>query len=90
MKYAWIHEHRAQFPIDMQCDVLGTSRSGFHSWMKMRCVCTKAAKDAILLAAIPDAHKIGRSVCGAKKIRTLLADQDIHIDNNSAQSGLGD
>jgi len=56
---------------------MDVSRSGFHSWMKVQSVCKNAEIDAKLLAAIQDAHQLGRRVCGARKIRTILADQEI-------------
>jgi hypothetical protein len=32
VKYAWIVEHRASWPIAVMCDVLKVSGSGFYAW----------------------------------------------------------
>lgn len=32
MKYAWIREHREEFPLALMCQVLAVSRSGFYDW----------------------------------------------------------
>ncbi len=34
MKYAWIKDHRDEFPIRAMCEVIGVSRSAFHHWMR--------------------------------------------------------
>lgn len=34
MKYAWIKDHREEFPIRAMCRVIGVSRSAFHHWMR--------------------------------------------------------
>ncbi len=32
MKFAFIRDHQEQFPVEVQCNVLGVSRSGFYAW----------------------------------------------------------
>ena len=32
MRYHFIHEHRATWPVDLQCRVLEVSRSGYYAW----------------------------------------------------------
>ena len=32
MTFAWIEERRGQWPVTVQCRVLGVSRSGFYAW----------------------------------------------------------
>ena len=34
MKYAWIQEHREEFPIAVMCDVIGVARAAFYQWLK--------------------------------------------------------
>lgn len=34
MKYAWIKDHRKEFPITVMCEVIGVPRSAFHHWMR--------------------------------------------------------
>ncbi|MFM8584300.1 MAG: IS3 family transposase [Planctomycetaceae bacterium] len=34
MRYAFIEEHRQQWPIAVVCEVLGVSRSGFYAWRR--------------------------------------------------------
>lgn len=36
MKYAWIEGHRRQWPISVQCEVLGVSPSGYHEHFRRR------------------------------------------------------
>ena len=32
MSYAFIREHVAEYPIQIMCEVLGVSRSGYYAW----------------------------------------------------------
>jgi len=32
VKYAWIREHREEFPVALMCEVLAVSRSGYYDW----------------------------------------------------------
>ena len=36
MKYAWIERHRWQWPVSLQCEVLGVSPSGYHEHFRRR------------------------------------------------------
>jgi putative transposase len=36
VKYAWIERHRRQWPISVQCEVLGVSPSGYHEHFRRR------------------------------------------------------
>ena len=32
VKFGWIDEHRAEWPVEVLCQVLGVSRSGYYAW----------------------------------------------------------
>ena len=32
MKFAWIDAHRRQFEVELMCQVLAVSRSGYYAW----------------------------------------------------------
>ena len=34
MSYVFIREHVADFPIQVTCEVLGVSRSGYYAWVR--------------------------------------------------------
>ena len=55
MKFAFIRDHQTQFPVEIQCNVLGVSRSGFYAWRK-RPSSTLATRRTELVAKIHEVH----------------------------------
>lgn len=41
MKFGFIVKHRGTWPVDVLCDTLGVSRSGFMRGAKRRCRCVR-------------------------------------------------
>ena len=59
MKFAFIDAEKACFPVDVLCDVLGVSRSGYYAW-KTRPRAARGADDAQLAVEIAAAHERSR------------------------------
>lgn len=55
MRYAFIEDHRATWPIAIQCRVLAVSRSGYYEWRR-RPVSDRAQRRASLTAQIREFH----------------------------------
>ena len=71
MKFAFIDAEKAQWPVEVQCDVLGVSRSGYYAW-KDRPEAPRAAEDAELVVEIKAAHKTGRGTYGSPRVHREL------------------
>ena len=71
MKFALIDAEKAQWPVEVQCDVLGVSRSGYYAW-KDRPAAPRAAEDAELVVEIKAAHKAGRGNYGSPRVHREL------------------
>lgn len=71
MNFAFIEAEKAEWPVGVQCDVLGVSRSGYYAW-KGRPEAPRAAEDAELLAEIKAAHKAGRGNYGSPRVHREL------------------
>ncbi len=71
MKFAFIDVEKAQWPVDVQCDVLGVSRSGYYAW-RGRPEAPRAADDAALVVEIKAAHKAGRGNYGSPRVHREL------------------
>lgn len=74
MKFAFIDEERATWPVGAMCDVLAVSRSGFYAW-KTRPAPPRVLEDAKLVAEIKAAHKVGRGAYGSPRVFRALRKQ---------------
>ena len=59
------------WPLDVQCDVLVVSRSGFDAWRR-RPASSRAQEDGRLLEEIKAAHKAGRGTYGSPRVHREL------------------
>ena len=64
MKYRFIEDHRNEWPIAVQCDVLAVSRSGYYSW-RTRPPSAAAGRRTALTEKIRVAHQASRSTYGS-------------------------
>lgn len=74
MRYRFIEEHRAVWPIVVQCDVLQVSRGGFYAW-KNRTISGRARRRAELIEIIREIHAVKyQDAYGAVRVhRELIA-----------------
>ena len=66
-----ISAERARFPVSLQCELLGVSRSGFYEWLT-RPPSDRALEDAWLIERIKEIHAEARGVYGAPRIHAEL------------------
>ena len=71
MTFAFIDAEKAQWPVEVQCQVLGVSRSGYYAW-KGRPEAPRVAEDAELVVEIKAAHKAGRGNYGSPRVHREL------------------
>lgn len=71
MKFAFIEAEKATWPIEMLCDVLGVSRSGYYAW-KQRPPAPRATDDARLVVEIKAAYAVGRGGYGSPRVQLEL------------------
>lgn len=72
MRFAFIKDHRATWPVAVQCRVLSVSRAGFYAWLD-RPESPRAAARRELTDAIRVAHAECREVYGSPRITAELA-----------------
>ena len=75
MKYAWIHQHRNEFPVAGMCRVLGVSRSGFYDWWN-RPQSERSRRADRIRAAVAQVHEETDEIYGATKIAKELKHRD--------------
>lgn len=76
MRYQFIEEHRADYPVTLLCRVMQVARSGYYAWRNEPLSLRKVA-DLVLLQHIRDIFEAGRHTYGSARIQGILADQGI-------------
>ena len=77
MRYAWIHEHRDSYPIEVMCQVLQVSRSGFYRSQKAE-PGPRAQRSVRIREAVAAVFESSNQVYGSVKVtRTLESDPNL-------------
>ena len=71
MKYAWINEHRCEFPVTAMCRVLGVSRSGFYDSLN-RPESERSRRAERIRESVAQIHQETDEIYGATKITKEL------------------
>ena len=83
MKFAFIKDHLAgEFPVDVCCDVLEVSRSGYYAWSR-RPPSARAERRAELAAKIQLVHEENRRVYGSPRVCRALGARGERVCENT-------
>jgi transposase InsO family protein len=82
VRFAFIADHDQEFPVDLLCQVLNVSRSGYYAWRK-RPESAQAQRRSRLLAHIQAAHAQSRETYGSPRVHAELEAQDIPCSENT-------
>jgi transposase InsO family protein len=82
VKFAFIRDHQGEFPVELLCDVLKVSRSGYYAWTK-RPPCAQTTRRAELVGRIREIHQANRGVYGSPRIHRELDAQGIACSENT-------
>lgn len=85
MKFAWIEAEKAQFPIEVTCEVLGVSRGGFYAWRK-RAPSARSKKRARLAVEIAAAHKKSGRRYGSPRVHRALRAKGVRVSRKTVES----
>lgn len=75
MKYAWINEHRSEFPITDMCRVMSVSRSGFYDSLN-RPPSERSKRANRIRESVAQVHRETNTIYGATKITKELEHRD--------------
>ena len=85
MKFAFIRDHLTQFPIEVLCDVLQASRSGYYAWSSRPASPASLRRDQ-LVEKIHQVHGDSRATYGSPRVyRALKADGVACCENTVAK-----
>ena len=84
MKFAFIDAEKARWPVEVQCDVFGVSRSGYYAW-KGRPEAPRAREDAEVVIQIKAASEVGRGNYGSPRVHRELRAQGRRISRKRVE-----
>ncbi len=73
MKFGFVAKHRGIWPVDVLCEALGVSRSGFYAW-RTRPVSRRVRTDAQILATIRTSFALSDRTYGARRMVAEVQD----------------
>jgi transposase InsO family protein len=82
MKFAWIKDHRDEFPIGAMCRVLSVSKAGFYVWCK-RPISARAQRRAELVEKIAAVHLDSRCTYGSPRLTVELNARGVQVCENT-------
>ncbi len=85
MKFAFIKEHLPEFPVEVSCEVLGVSRSGYYAWLD-RPASARDTRREELAGKVKQVHRENRGVYGSPRVcRALKAGGESACENTVAK-----
>ena len=84
MKFAFIDAEKARWPVEVQCEVFGVSRSGYYAW-RGRPAAPRAREDAEVVIEIKVASEVGRGNYGSPRVHRELRSQGRRISRKRVE-----
>jgi putative transposase len=81
MRYRFIHQEQAAYPVRVMCRVLRVSPSGYYRWCQQP-QSQRAQQDQQLLGQIKMVHQQSRQIYGSPKIQQALRQQGVRCGRN--------
>ena len=78
VKFVFIHEEKAGYPVRMLCRVLEVSASGYYAWVD-RPVSARTTSDAQLAVEIAGAHQRSRGTYGSPRVHAELGARGVRV-----------
>jgi len=82
VSFAFIEKQSSQFPVDLMCDVLVVSRSGYYTWRR-RSPSAQAVRREQLVERIQQVHQESRQRYGSPRIHAELRAQGTSCNPNT-------
>jgi putative transposase len=82
VRFAFIRDHKAVFPVEVLCKVLKVSRGGYYAWSR-RSPSPAAVRRGGLIAAIREAHAASRVTYGSPRVYRALKARGVPCCENT-------
>lgn len=77
-RFGFVDREKAHYPVNLLCQLLKISRSGYYAWSK-RPRSARALADEVLTEQIRSFHDASRKTYGAPRIHDDLSDAGVHV-----------
>jgi transposase InsO family protein len=84
VKFDFIAAEKAVYPVEVLCDVLDVSRSGYYAWSK-RAASARAEADTELKARIAAIHARSRGTYGSPRVHAELRNQGVRTSRKRVE-----
>jgi putative transposase len=78
VKFGFVAKHRGTWPVDVLCESLGISRSGFYAWRR-RSPSERTLTDTAILATIRASFVLSDSTYGVRRMLDEVATPGIVV-----------
>jgi putative transposase len=82
VRFAFIRDQKAEFPVEVLCKILKVSRGGYYAWSR-RPPSPAAVRRGELVAAIRQAHAEGRATYGSPRVYRALKARGVPCCENT-------
>jgi putative transposase len=82
VKFAFIRDHKAEFPVEVLCEVLKVSRSGYYAWTT-RPPSPAALRRDQLVTTIREVHGASRATYGSPRVYQALKARGVPCSENT-------
>ena len=82
MRFAFVRDHRDEFPVALMCHVLGVSRAGYYAWLG-RPESPRSAHQAEVLGRIRRIHRQVRQTYGSPRVYRALKAEGVACCENT-------
>lgn len=85
MKFAYIHAKSAEYPVQVLCDNLGVSRSGYYAWLQRK-PSRRATENVELLEAINEVRKGKKRCYGSPRVHRELKENGHRVSKKRVEN----
>ena len=82
MKFAWINAHRRRLNVDLMCQVLQVSRSGYYAW-RDRPTSARSTRRQTVMEQIREVYDDSRGTYGSPRVTVELKGQGVSVSENT-------
>lgn len=86
MKFDFVAKHRATWPVDVLCEALGVSRSGYRAW-NGRALSARAQRDALVFPLVQQSFLASDRTYGASEAAAVTGSKRYHAYRGPERAG---